>query len=355
MLRSGLLRLSLSLSILLGIATLTAQETDTPPATAKPAPGNRIVCDLPAPELPFFRADDGRVPANWARAGAPEEAGVPDGDLRTTALTALAIIADGSTLRSGPHKQHLKATIRWLRAQQDDEGRFGLRTDSAWWLDEAITTYAIGEAGRVSSYALLQRNFESGVGALTNHLRHLERNVDPELLLWCRLSVLAGIQYEERIAQAQKNADAPPWDSGVKALDAEIRRLTTESIPSEDRARAARLLLELRSERAPDPEFVAALRPAFVLDDRSLEDVDPLALLYATTASYLEGAPSWQSMQRRLKDSIVASQSTDKGTRQTWAPQGEFGARYGRNGMTAARIMVLCLYYRYSALVMAGS
>jgi hypothetical protein len=355
MLRSVRTHVSCLLSMVLLAGKPTAQVSPQPRSEATPA--TRTVCDMPGLVVPFFQGDDGRVPASWARTGAPSEAGVVDADLCTTALAALAILADGSTLRSGPHREFLKGTIAWLSAQQTDAGRFVRRDDAEGWLEDAIATHAIVEAGRLSDWFALAPHFERATSALTDRLRTSGAEVGPELLLWCRLSVLSGREFEiqcaQRIARTAKFVDVPLLDFGVEALDAEVRRCASQLDPTTDRARAARYLFEVLDGATPDPGLLDALRPVFVRDERALDDVDPLALLYAATASHAEGGSTWQGLAPLVKDVLDAARPVDGALHLTWAPRGPFGARHGRNGMTAARRLVSGVYYRSSSLLMS--
>lgn len=311
----------------------------------------RIVCDLTTAELPFFQAEDGRIPANWACAGAPEEAGMADADLHTTALTTLSILGDGATLNGGRFCAPLERAVLWLRRQQDAAGRFGLRTDPSWWVDHAIATFAISEAARTSANRSLRPSIEGGIAFLVDHLRRLDRRVDPVLLLWCRLAASSALRVEQTAGEASLQSPCEVWDSGARSLDAEVTRLVTREVPVGETRRAARYLLLTLDASDQQPELRQAMAPAFATGESSLDDADPEALLFVTIAHFLEGGDAWKRWERRLSTTIVRARSNTDGVRDTWTPRGPYGDRHGRNGTTAARILVLEMYYRYSALV----
>ena len=112
-------------------------------AVAVPALFALLVCvafaraQLPQP-LQDLRAADGHYLARDD--GEPSPA-----DQRVSIWMLLARIADGSTLRSGPHRKEITQLVRWLDARRDDRGRVGLRADPEWRLEQAMATYAFWE------------------------------------------------------------------------------------------------------------------------------------------------------------------------------------------------------------------
>jgi hypothetical protein len=50
----------------------------------------------------------------------------------------------------------------------------------------------------------------------------------------------------------------------------------------------------------------------------------------------------------------VEAQSREPGLAGSWAPRGAFGRNFGRVGTTAARLLTMELYYRYSRLDVAA-
>lgn len=319
----------------------------TPPAGA----GVRVVvCDLPALPLPFAQAEDGRFPATWARPDAPEEAGHPLFDLRVTALAVLALLADGSTLRSGPHKTPLKNAVVWLRAQLDQRGRLALSTAPQWILDHAIGTYALCEAGRRSRYRTLRPPVGMAITSLVEHLQRLRHDVDPEILLWTRMIARSAMVFERDLRDEPRASSQPRGGFAASGLEAEVTRLITPSIPDDARQRAARFLLEDLAGEAANVDLRAELARPFVTDGWPDDAVDPLTMLYACAALYRGGGTPWREVSRRLTERVVETQRSAGPTPSTWDPDGEFGAQHGRNGTTAVHSLVLMLYYRYCAL-----
>ena len=309
-----------------------------------------VVCDLPALPLPFAQAEDGRFPAIWPRPDAPEEAGQPAYDLRVTALAVLAMLADGSTLRSGPHKVPLRTAVVWLRAQLDERGRLALSTAPHWILDHAIGTYALCEAARQSRYRTLRPSVGIAIKSLVEHLRHLRRDVDPELLLWTRMIARAAVVFARDLRDEARTSPQPRPDFDAAGLEAEVARLVTRAIPGDARQRAARYLLEDLAGEAADVDLRAELATPFAADRWPDDTVDPLTMLYAYAALYRSGGEPWQKVTRRLTERLVKTQRSGGTVPSTWDPDGEFGAQHGRNGATAVHSLVLMLYYRYCAL-----
>lgn len=320
---------------------------------AAPAKGEArvVVCDLPSPSMPIVQDEDGRFAASWTYPDAPpEEAGSPAFDMRVTAFAILALLADGSTLRSGLQKDPLKRAVIWLRTQQDERGRFGLSPEPDWILDHAIGTYALCEAGRCSRYVILHDKVAEAIASLVDHLQRMRRGVDPELLLWSRMIARSATVYETELRDKLRGPDGSPWDSGASRLEAEVARLVDDAIPDVARKRAARFLLEDLAGDTADGLLRDQLAAPFVAGDMPTDLDDPLTTFYACAAIFRTGGDSWRPVERRLAEQVVKTQRNTDPVRGTWDPHGEFGALHGRNGTTAMQILVLTLYYRYCGL-----
>lgn len=299
---------------------------------------------------------DGR----WAAARA-------DGDLRTTSLTLLALLGDGSTLRSGPYRTRVRDGVRWLRAQLDEQGRFALRTDPGWPLDHAIATYALAEAFRLSTYRTLRPQVEAAVATLVRHVATARPRPGVELRLWCALveqSLRAADAAEHREAAPEPSAAEGPEPSAAEAPEPsaaegparpEMPRLATsvdalrrvlDALPAPalatPREEAAQLLLATLHGGRTDV--------ADVLPHLEQPLLDPLRAFYAAAAAFRTGGPDWKRASKHIETAVVRTQVRDGEHRFTWAPTGEFGDTFGRRGTTAALMLTLQVYYRYCKL-----
>jgi hypothetical protein len=84
----------------------------------------------------------------------------------TSAWIVLALIANGSTMRSGPHGDDVRAHIDWLVNRQQDTGAFAPRGVPCSRSEQLLAALAINEALAASGhYTQLERNVTTGIAA----------------------------------------------------------------------------------------------------------------------------------------------------------------------------------------------
>jgi hypothetical protein len=281
---------------------------------------------------------------HWPAAG-------PDGgrarrDLRATALMMLGLLADGTTLRSGPYRAPLRNAMRWLHKNQDKQGRFAFHSDTDWILDHAMATYAVVEAARLGKqkpYA----SWLSAIDALTIGLRHQRgRDVAMELLLWAEICARSGASLQAK----------GKWADSLLALRREIERLRArKDIPDALHERAALLLLETIEDRGDSARRMKIAKP-FSKPGWPAKTSDPRAVLYYSIVLYRQSRrdrkclQAWKRHSRRLTEAVVETQVASGDKRGTWDPVGSFGQDGGRVCTTAIQIVTLTVYYRYCRL-----
>ncbi|MBK8974852.1 MAG: hypothetical protein IPM29_02915 [Planctomycetes bacterium] len=301
---------------------------------------------------------DGRYPAAWAEPSteAPPAAA---GDLLATALTVLALLGDGTTTKAGLFQAELQRALGWLVAQCDDRGRLALRTDPDWLLDHAVATAALAEAARLCSDPALRQRLDAPLRVLAGHLQRAGRSVAPECLLWCRIAARSALRSAELRGDADDDDPAGALAAAVDRLAAAVlgvdadRDTGAADDDADARALAVRILLRsLAPDREPGAPVPELERLVARLSEGAWPELtdDPLALWYATLAAYRQGAPAWRAFERGLDELVVRTQLRDGPLRESWAPRGALGERTGRVGTTAVHVLILELYYRYSAL-----
>lgn len=104
----------------------------------------------------------------WLRARQRESGAFGDDadDLRATSLVLLVMLADGSTMRSGPHKEPVKTAAKWLRAQLQADGTFGGEGRDESLETQALATAALVEAAGLSASKLLLGDAQRAVAAM---------------------------------------------------------------------------------------------------------------------------------------------------------------------------------------------
>jgi len=150
--------------------------------------------------------------------------GAANADLIVTSLALHAFLADGSTLRSGPHKDVVRRAILWLRKQLKDNGAFGDESAANFAFSHAMATLVFTEMFHVTKYMtmrpLAQRatvyldKFRLSRGGWSPDPKSGDRKAaaDPMLGFWCTLVYMTA-----RDAKLAKSADG--LESARRYLD----------------------------------------------------------------------------------------------------------------------------------------
>ena len=105
-----------------------------------------------------FMKHDGHAAAETAGAGSAVH------DVGATGLAVLAFLGAGNTMRSGPYKDQVKAGVRWLIGQQDQQsGLIGTAQSHDFIYSHAIATWALCEAYGLSKYDLVKSHAQRGL------------------------------------------------------------------------------------------------------------------------------------------------------------------------------------------------
>jgi len=84
----------------------------------------------------------------------------PDNDMAVTALVLLAHLGTGYDHKDGDYKEGMRRALKWMRAQQNENGRFGPEHDNAFLPTHALCTAAMAECFGLSGDAALKDNCE---------------------------------------------------------------------------------------------------------------------------------------------------------------------------------------------------
>lgn len=293
-----------------------------PPATAQEP--------LARADWSHFQQPDGR----FADPAAEDDQDAHDRAVATTAWAILAMTADGSTLRTGPHRQLLRQAVQWLRNQQDEEGCFVPARDPDFISRQALANLAIAESSVLGHYATLHGPVRSGTRALLVGLQQQNRvGLPADELLPARLLSRCVQQLPEPL-----RTDLEPQ------LLAALAR-TSSAPPDSPRRLAAELALHRLQGKELAPARVAAIWPA----DLSR---DPLHDLYAAILHQQQGDAAWLQSPLRLAalaHDARAQQEREKGT--AIAPAANANGSLGHAGTFAVESLVRSLWYRHCRLV----
>jgi hypothetical protein len=290
------------------------------------------------------------VDGHWPALGLGSESAA---DLRVSAWIILSILGDGSTLKSGPHRSALCASVRWLQRQQDAAGRLGLRADADWLLDHAMATYALCEAiqglrpPKASAPAL------AAAAALQREVARARPAPGVEVRLWCRM-VAQSLRFRARSDRDQ--SDPPLTEDEREGVAARERagttlrelvdrmpRLPPPAADAPARERAAQLLCD---SIAGCPQPTGAMPACWPADPVA----EPMAAFYTLSATFVSDPKAYLKLSKLLSRSLVRQRVGHGEHQGTFAPLGAFGSANGRTGTSALCVLQLEIYYRYCRL-----
>ena len=141
-------------------------ETPSPPPPAPPAPAKPAAFGN-GWTAPTFRFDPTPTLQFLAHAARGEQTNLP---MATASWIALAFLANGSTLRQGPHKKPLMAVTKQIRASIDEAGWCRVAGERVARGDQMLAALALAEAARASQYKLLLPHADQASAAATTAL-----------------------------------------------------------------------------------------------------------------------------------------------------------------------------------------
>ncbi len=230
------------------------------------------------------------------------------GDVEATALVALLLLGNGSTLDRGPYRAPLARALGWLLAQQRDDGRFAdagpgslrAHATAAWALGEATGTSAHRELVRGFARAALdslfaQRRDDGGWNDGTP-----DAPSDGTSTTFALLAVVAATFFELEPAATA--------DQLVAWFDANAR--------AETGAAAAELLARRCAGQKPTEVAGASMRPDTIADGAPI--ADPTTCHVATLALFQTGGTAWTRWAARLFDELLPRQLATGAAAGSW-------------------------------------
>lgn len=282
-----------------------------------------------------------------------------EGSVTATALATLALMGDGSSLRSGPSRDALRRATTWLRARQDDTGEIGTAAPGAVLDAHALATWALGELVLVSNYLSLRSvadlagtfvlagrrpdgtfardgradTLQTVLGTLA--VLDAPRLELPADLRERTLAIVDAMTAESGRVGWQQKGGPPPTLAGGRAFS-----------PLTETATAAAVLLQLQLGRDPGTHeplaaSIAVLRRAPPLWDEKAGAVDPVYWWLGARAAALAGGECWQVWERALAEQVLPAQRTEGEAAGSWPAFAPWAAELGEAGATAATALAL--------------
>jgi hypothetical protein len=314
----------------------------------EPTAARRVVtirCPKSQPSwLVAHQDEDGRWDADgfWKHDGSQACAGVgaARADVACTSAVVLAMLGDGSTMRSGPNREPVMKAVRWLIRRQQPGGFFVTEAGILEPRDHSLVTYALCEAMGLSKYKSLRKYAQRALDHLGT-LRSYSTDRDWVLFLGWQIHAYVsgrsfGLEVPEGAAR-QALEELVALRGRVRGL-AQAVELTCRFMMGQDPG-GEPVMRRLADEiRSTTPEWGAGF------------DVD--RCFFATYAMYQLGGDHWKQWSGSLNTAVVKTQRSEAGPEKgSWDPIGFAGPRGGRVYATAMMVLTLEAYYRYTRLV----
>jgi len=306
------------------VATILAPELRAqwhePPATS----------DQPAP-----RFDVAPTLAALAKMRDTAEA---DRAVASTAWTVLALLANGSTMRTGPHKEPIRVLVLGLRTAQDETGRFVRLGVPCVRGDQFVAALAMNETYVASNYTLLKPLSVRGIGAL-------------DAAMFGPAATPATVEEFVCSVLLARSAAIARSDTGTTGLsDKILRHARSTMVAGKVRRTDAALHLDdlLQGSKHPLELTVARTWPANLTADPLHTLIGALALTMSNMEAKALAAQGFTvpdmeakalAAQWKTLDQLVAARETAGKHAGTWAPAGGFD----RIATTAMHAITLAL------------
>jgi hypothetical protein len=289
-----------------------------------------------------FQAADGRFAALAGEAG-------PEQDVMLTALAAFCIMGDGSTLRSGPNRDPLMRTTKWLVSRLDAKGRFVDPVGGHDLAGDAVATWTLLEAYGLSGQPHWLQ--EPCARASGNLLREVmverlfgKRDAPHEDVL--RAWVIGAYKACKDFGV---HADRIPWDRVRGWAD----RLARPAAGFHDTV--AMLAWIYADGAGGDMERLRAKATAILerqgRREERAEGLEPEEDFHTSVALFQLGGEHWNAWHAVLERVILKTQLRGGEVHGTWDPPPSLARRGGRLQATFCNILSLTIYYRYARFV----
>ena len=345
-----------------------------------PAPVARAV-DLGLRWLVSHQDEDGKWDADGFMKhdtlGPPSNgAGNSVHDVGVTGLAMLAILGNGSTLRSGPHRDHLRRATKWLRDQQQASGLIGTNVSHDFIYDHAIAACALCEVYGLSQYKALKSSAQKALDYLESHrnpyavwrYQPRDNDNDTSVTSWCLIAYKSGEFFDLRVNQDAIRLGLTYLDQvtssdglcGYTKLGERSSRMpgkhaTVFPVDKTETLTAAGLFCRFFLGQNPkETEVMLASANRLVakppLWDQRAGTIDHYYWYYGTHAMYQMGGEYWKKWSQKMLPAVVDHQVRKGNGRGSWSPVGVWGESGGRVYSTALMLLTLETYYRYARL-----
>ncbi len=279
-------------------------------------------------------------------------------DTGISALALLAMLASGHTHQEGDYRDHVRRGLEFLiRSQRSDGALGGQAAAYAFAYCHSMSMIALGEAygmtgdprlaepiRRAVAYSVASQNPTTG-GWRYNPGDEGDTSQLGWQVMGLKSAELSGIPMPTRTrmgAIRYLNSVSSGSFGGIASYregEAPSRTMTAVALVS-------RQFLGLSSR---DP--VAREAAAYLAQEPPTSDeMDLYYWYYGTLGLYQTQGPSWDSWDKALQATLVATQSEEGELAGSWSPETRWGGYGGRVYSTAMATLCLEVYYRFLPL-----
>ncbi|MBP85254.1 MAG: hypothetical protein CMJ64_00830 [Planctomycetaceae bacterium] len=285
-------------------------------------------------------------------------AGTAKSNTAATGLALLPLLASGNTHQSGEYQQQLTAALKWLTDTQKETGDLLAEGDQQRMYSHSIAAIALCEAYGMTQDPELKPAAEKTLDfivkaqhAATGGWRYNPNEAaDTSVVGWAMMALKSGEMAGIPVAQVALD-NVAKWLAkveGNKPVGGTFGYQNANATPA--MTAEGLLCLQFMGAGRNDPRMRAGAD--YLLKNLPEPDQKRTSYYwyYGTQVMYHMQGQYWESWNGRLRDHLVSTQVKDGPLAGTWDPQDNWEKSGGRIYATAAKLLMLEVYYRHLPL-----
>ncbi|MEO8495702.1 MAG: hypothetical protein ABI614_11570 [Planctomycetota bacterium] len=286
-------------------------------------------------------------------------AGSAKSDTAATGLALLPLLASGNTHRAGEYQQQVAAAIKWLTEAQKENGNLLSPGDQQPLYSHAIASIALCEAYGMTGDPELKPRAEKALDFLikaqhagTGGWRYNPNEAaDTSVVGWAVMALKSGEMAGIPVPQATFD-NVARWLAtveGNKPLGGGAFGYQNAN-PTPAMTAEGLLCLQFMGADRNDPRMRAGADYLLKHLPEPEQRLTSYYWYYGTQVMYHMQGEYWQVWNEKLRDHLVQTQVKDGTLTGTWDPRDNWEKSGGRIYATAAKLLMLEVYYRHLPL-----
>ncbi len=277
------------------------------------------------------------------------------GDAGLTGLTILAFLGAGYTHEEGVYADQVDRALRWLIRQQTEDGFLGGdATHYAKMYCHGMASIALGEAYGMTQDPTLREPLQKAIDFIVTRQNPKDggwryspgKQGDMSMFGWQLMALksaeTAGLEFPPKTRLLAIDFLVSNSKGDSKGLAAyRLREKVTPAMTAE--ALFCKQVLGIKRENEQSTTAVA-----FLQDNLPRQAEQNLYYwYYGTLAMFQYGGQPWEDWNRRVRETLVATQRTAGHAAGSWDPRPPWGDYGGRIYSTVLSTLCLEVYYRF--------